>query len=84
MKLTDSELYELYELAIALADSAARSDIECMALQVDGWYEPVAAYNNDEEIAGVATALRYISLREASGETMPYKVVRDGDKVRFE
>ena len=28
--------------------------------------------------------LRYFELREQSGDPLPYKVVRDGDKVRFE
>lgn len=63
---------ELYGLAVKLADEQAREEItqhfECDS---GHYYE-------------CPKALRYLSLREASGEPMPYRVVRDGDKVRFE
>ena len=82
MKLIDSELYDL---AIALADSAARSDIECMCVRTGA---DRASYRlqagRDDEADDVARAVRYLELREASGEPMPYKIIRDGDKVRFE
>lgn len=76
---------ELYGLAVELADSAARSDIECLCVRTGadrGAFRLVA--DDDEYAAEVARAVRYLAMREASGEPMPYKVVRDGDKVRFE
>lgn len=81
MKIIDTELYDL---AIALADSAARSDIECLCVRTGAdrrTYTTDAVRNADKP--EVAMAARYLSLREASGEPMPYKVIRDGDKVRF-
>ena len=78
---------ELYDLAIALADSAARSDIECLCDVPNGkesYRWRLLSSVDDDDASTIAGALRYLSLREASGEPMPYKVVRDGDKVRFE
>lgn len=81
MKLIDSELYDL---AVALADSAARSDIECICVRD----VPIAGYKlsavGSEDSADLARAVRYLELREASGDPLPYKIIRDGDKVRFE
>lgn len=82
MKLIDTELYDL---AIALADSAARSDIECLCVRTGA---DRMAYRlqaeDDAHMQDVAHAARYLELREISGEPMPYKVIRDGYKVRFE
>lgn len=80
MKLIDTELYGL---AIALADSAARSDIETMCVMTWPKGNKIEAVC-DEDAADVARAHRYLELREQSGEPLPYKVIRDGDKVRFE
>lgn len=83
MKLIDSELYDL---AIALADSAARSDIECLCdfgeEAVGVWY--FLTGHGPEFGKDISRAARYLELREQSGDPLPYKVVRDGDKVRFE
>lgn len=77
---------ELYGLAVELADSAARSDIECLCdfneEAVCTWY--FLNGSGQEYAEDISRAARYISLREASGEPMPYKVVREGDRVRFE
>lgn len=74
---------ELYGLAVGLADSAARSDIECMceARQI-GWRRLIP--EREEYADEVTRAIRYLELRESSGDPMPYRVVRDSDKVRFE
>ena len=63
---------ELYELAIALADFRANQ------------FAKVSSDQIMRESKSCKDALRYLSLREASGEPMPYKVIRDGDKVRFD
>lgn len=81
MKMIDSELYDL---AVALADSAARSDIECICVRdwLTGGHELGSV--DIRYSADLASALRYLELREASGDPLPYKIIRDGDKVRFE
>ena len=60
--------------------NAMRDMADAYAFRViqDIW--PVGAALNASKIS----ASNYLSLREASGEPMPYKVLRDGDKVRFE
>lgn len=63
---------ELYGLAVELADFRAKQFAEVSS-------DPIM-----RESKYCKDALRYLSLREASGEPMPYKVVRDGDRVRFE
>lgn len=79
---------ELYGLAIPLADHrAARVFFEiCPIVYENGkWWYDVDRLSKDSLIRlNFMPALRYLELREASGEPMPYKVVRDGDKVRFE
>ena len=62
---------ELYGLAVELADWTAKHRLELAGLN-----QPLYRIERN--------SLRYLELREASGEPMPYKVVRDGDKVRFE
>lgn len=77
---------ELYGLAVELADSAARSDIECLCdfgeEAVGVWY--FLTGHGPEFAKDITRAARYLSLREQYGEPMPYKVVREGDRVRFE
>jgi len=60
--------------------NAMRDMADAYAFRViqDIW--PVGAALNASKIS----ASNYLELREASGEPMPYKVVREGDKVRFE
>ena len=75
---------ELYGLAVKLSDMAAFSVItaHCPYWGLDGTYGAHATY--PEAVKSVQEALRYLELRAASGDPMPYKDVRDGDKVRFE
>ncbi len=73
---------ELYGLAIELCDRYMRSEIESLCVNTGSTgfkLEARKPWYQDE----VNEAVRYISLREASGDPMPYKVIRDGDKVRF-
>lgn len=60
--------------------NAMRDMADAYAFRViqDIW--PVGAALNASKIS----ASNYLELREASGDPMPYKVVRDGDKVRFD
>ena len=64
---------ELYGLAVELADKLLR------IVPYDGLHGSLVFTKDD-----VKDAFRYLSLREASGDPLPYKVVREGDKVRFE
>lgn len=76
------------ELAIAIADDAARSDIECLALaDTDTHGRPIydvslAAWGADQRnLDTVKRAARYIERR---GDALPYIMHREGDVVRFE
>jgi len=78
---------ELYRLAIELCDRYMRSEIESLCVNTGSTgfkLEARKPWYQDE----VIEAVRYISLREASaqagGEPMPYKIIREGDRVRFE
>ena len=73
---------ELYDLAISLMDLVARNRIVGLAARDGLSFLPYSHY--EEHTQAVLDAQKYLSLREASGDPMPYKVVRDGDKVRFE
>lgn len=79
MKMVDTELYDL---AIALADQKAKEELPFWLRCDDGFYlvDEYTIKHNDF----IKAAHRYLELREASGEPMPYKIVRDGNKVRFE
>lgn len=76
---------ELYGLAVELADTYARDGVElCCDVSPDGQSYLRNSYPSGYYGKRAEQALRYLSLREASGEPMPYRVVLDGDKVRFE
>ena len=77
------------ELALEIADSTARSDIECFANIVritDGVSEydlsqPQADDGNDDDVALAQVAAEYINLR---GDALPYTLVRGDGVVWFE
>ena len=71
-------LDELSELALELADEAARADLECCCRQTRSgphdWYDPrqISSWSEHDEWL-VNRALRYLQLR---GEPAAYRVVR--------
>ena len=66
--------YERKELAFEIADSAARSDVECYStvIEIDDvrWYDLTKIAL--EERTFIENALRYMQLR---GEALPYRVI---------
>ena len=65
---------EVVQTAFALADSVARSDIECIGRGVVirrmSWYDLQSL--DEEDHAVVVTALRYLHLR---GDALPFRVI---------
>lgn len=72
------------ELALAIADHAVRSDVECYAHQVSlSKYDLTRPQDNDDDVDQVAianNAARYIELR---GDALPFVMHRQGDVVWF-
>jgi hypothetical protein len=91
IEVTEACGEELQRLAFELADSAARADIECIALPVgddmDTQNLPLSKHREDNEDNRmyVDRALRYLDLRGSA--TIDFTFVRDRDQphlVRFE
>ena len=73
------------KMAYALADETARADVECYAVPhkvAQGHaYEKACRTGDQDDLARVETAFRYIALR---GDALPYRVVWERKLVRFE
>lgn len=76
---------ELYGLAVKFADLYAKNEIRTLGTwSGENWRLVKPFFDCKEFNDRLKIAFNYLELREASGEPMPYKVVRDGDKVRFD
>lgn len=78
----------LTELAISIADHAARSDIECWAHMVNLNQYDLTKPQDDrdgadqaQQLDAVARAAHYIALR---GDALPFRLVRTGEFAWFE
>lgn len=92
----DDPIWQTLQLAVEIADSAARADIECECLQVDpgdgsSWYDTAAvprdAHQKDQAFlrAIIARADRYLTLRGEGAQD--YLIIRNPafpHLVRFE
>jgi len=77
------EKFAKLEADLALPEDSKTVNAELYGLAMEFADEMVVVKSNWPRRPD-SRALRYLELREASGEPMPYKVVRDGDKVRFD
>lgn len=66
----------LEELAFALADSAARSDVECYAVSANTCVNQAWVPDHELEVA-----VEYLTLR---GDALPWRFCREGAVVWFE
>lgn len=81
---TTTQVFDMVDLAFELADEMARADVEgyCAGRVAKGvrWLDTKEAHSAADR-AIVSRAMRYIELR---GAALPYKLLRDGNLVRFE